>query len=269
MQIISSRRSLVGRASGGTIARGLISGTLMLGVAALIAYATFGTETISGLVPPGGPMARQLAVGVLSLAFALSAPAAFGVAGLARVGAAVDGLAARRMQLPPALRGQASLPNDYAIAIGIRLPGGGWRIPEIVVGPFGAAVIEELPPEHAVVSRGTRSWDIRRADGAIQSIENPLGLASRDADRVRAWLADNDAEHLVKVHAAVVSDDAGAVRSGACAVIRQDQVPAWLASLPVQRSFGPDRRERVIRRLRAASVGGQTGQPEALGRGGW
>jgi hypothetical protein len=138
------------------------------------------------------------------------------------------------------------------VATQVSIPDGGRAVPELVIGPFGAAVIEELPPPGAVLSRGVRSWEVRVGNGYIRTIDNPLERAARDADRVRTWLTDADTDHVMKVYAAVVGRDQRVERSPSCAVLAPDQVAAWLSSLPPQRSLDEGRRERVARLLRSA-----------------
>ena len=55
---------------------------------------------------------------------------------------------------------------------------------------------------------------------------------------------------MVKVYAALVVPDNRIQRTPACAVITRDQVPAYLASLPPQRSLTPSRREFIVEQVR-------------------
>jgi len=55
----------------------------------------------------------------------------------------------------------------------------------------------------------------------------------------------------VKVYAAVVTSDASLDRTPACAVITPEQIPAWLASLPPQRSLSSDRRAELLDQIRS------------------
>jgi hypothetical protein len=91
---------------------------------------------------------------------------------------------------------------------------------------------------------------VRRTDGRWIPLENPLDKAARDAERVRRWFAHDDADYLVKTYAAVVAPDASLPRTPTCAVITREQIPAWLASLPVQRGLTAARREQVVEMLR-------------------
>jgi len=251
MQVIASERP-VDRAISAAILRAFLVGSILLVGATFLAYLVFGTGLLSAFTPTGRATTSQLLVGALAWTFGLTAPAAFGVVGLARVGLAVEGVTARRPRETPAIRVRDGIPDDHAVATRVRLPDGSRVVPEIVIGPFGAAVIEELPPLGAIVGRGPRSWDVRLADGKIHMIDHPLERATRDADRVRTWLGGEDADHVVKVFAAVVGADPQVQRTPGCAYISAEQVGPWLRSLPVQRSFDADRRDRVIRMVREA-----------------
>ncbi|MBI2762392.1 MAG: hypothetical protein HYX54_01350 [Chloroflexi bacterium] len=252
MQIIGSGTSTLGRVDAWMIARTLVVGAVFLICATLLAYAVFGTGILEAFTPNGRATSTQLAIGALAWTFGLTAPAAFGVLGIARVGAVIDQLVGRRKRPTPAYRARNSLGPDHALARRVPLPDGSRIIPEIVIGPFGAAVIEELPPAGAVVSRGPRSWEVRVANGRTHLIDHPLERAARDAERVRLWFGGDDIDHVVKVYAAVVGTDSRVERTSSCASITPDQVGPWLGSLPAQRSFDDDRRERIIRMVRSA-----------------
>jgi len=251
MQVIGARGT-VGSASREEVLRALLVGTILIAGASLLAFAVFGMELLSAFSPSDPAGTAHLVAGALTWTFGLAAPAAFGMVGLARLGPALAELAAGRVRATPAVRLRAALPDDYAVAARVHLPDGSRVVPEIVIGPFGAAIIEELPRADAVVSRGPRSWDIRRADGQIHMIDHPLDRAARDAERVRIWFGGGDAGHVVKVYAAVVGTDPQIERTASCASITPDQVGPWLASLPVQRTFDVARRNQVIRMLRSA-----------------
>lgn len=251
MQVIASVRAEVGRPGRGGIVRALVVGTIFLVGGTLLAYTVFGTGLLSAFTPSGRATSTQLAIGALVWTFGLVAPAAFGILGVIRVGSAIGSISDRRIRPTPAYSARAMLGEDHAVATRVPLPDGSRVIPEIVVGPFGAAVIEVLPPAGAVISRGTRSWEVRIADGRTHLIDHPLERASRDADRVRVWFGGDDADHVVKVYAAVVGTDPNVLRTSNCALITPDQVGPWLASLPAQRSFDADRRQRIIRMVQA------------------
>jgi hypothetical protein len=119
----------------------------------------------------------------------------------------------------------------------------GTRIPELVVGAFGAAVIHELPRAGRI--RMTRNgWEMR-TDNAWRPTDDPLETVSRDAERVRRWLQLEDLDFVVRVYGALVTDQP-LVRSATCAVIRPDQIQGWLAALPRQRTLTAGRRGRLV-----------------------
>src|SRR5262249_25589399 len=142
--------------------------------------------------------------------------------------------------------------DDHVVATGVRLPDGSRIVPEIVIGPFGAAIIEELPPAGAVLSRGIRSWEVRVGSGQIRTIENPLQLAANDADRVRPWLSRDDSARVTKVYAAVVGNAPRVARPPNVALIHPTQVAEWLQSLPPQKSFDAARRDSLVKQVRSA-----------------
>ena len=89
----------------------------------------------------------------------------------------------------PRCDSRRAIGDDHVVATSVRLPDGTRVLPELIIGPFGAAIIEELPPPGAVMSRGVRSWEVRVGNGYIRTIENPLERAAHDAERVRGWLS--------------------------------------------------------------------------------
>ncbi|MBA3875915.1 MAG: hypothetical protein C0498_03095 [Anaerolinea sp.] len=252
MQVIASERPVAGPSSRVDVARALVVGATLIAGATLLAYLIFATEFLSRFTPSGRASFPQLLAGALAWTFALTAPAGFGLVGLVRVGSAVGRMSTRRRRPTPVVSIAHAIADDHAVITRVRLPDGSRVIPELVIGPFGAAVIEELPPIGAVVSRGPRSWEVRLTDGRVQLMDHPLERATRDAERVRVWFASDDSDHVVKVYAAVVGTDPAVVRTPSCAYIAPDQVGAWLASLPPQRSLDADRRDRVIRLVRAS-----------------
>jgi len=221
---------------------GLVTAGLALG------WFMLGTPFLSAFQPTGRPDAAQSAIGAIAWAAALIAPAAVVIAGAARLASVTEAVIASRPRPTPAARLGAELGDEFLVASRVRLADGR-RIPEVVIGPFGAAVIAELPPAGVTRHRGT-SWEVRGPRGQWLPIENPLDRASRDAERVRRWVAHEDHDFVVKVYAAVVSSDPTVARTPGCAVIAADQIPAWLRSLPAQRSFTEARRSGLTDLLR-------------------
>ena len=108
-------------------------------------------------------------------------------------------------------------------------------------------------PGGAARRHGDR-WEVRVSAGGWMPIENPLERAARDAERVRRWVAHEDRDHVVKVYAAVVSADPSVERTPTCAAVTVDQVPAWLAALPAQRSLTADRQARIAELVTSATI---------------
>ena len=230
--------------SSAAVGTGLIVGGLIL------AYVAFATPALTMLVPGGRRDAIQTAAGMVVWAIALVAPAGFLLLGtnrLARMLAAISGRVSRRTAAVSVLSG---LPDDVVVASGLTLDDGR-PVPDIIVGSFGAAVVRELPPAGAVRIQDGH-WFLRTQRGWIP-MEDPLSRTVRDSERVRRWLAHDDADFVVKVYAAVVSRELDVPRTTACAVLRPDQLAAWVAALPPQRSITAGRREQIVDRVREAA----------------
>jgi hypothetical protein len=70
-------------------------------------------------------------------------------------------------------------------------------------------------------------------------------------ERIKGWIGSEERDFVVKVFAAVVTDDQSLSRTPACAVIGTSQVAAWLNSLPPQRSLNESRRADLIELVRS------------------
>jgi len=249
MQIIAPARSRRRGIPVLSVLSGLVLGTVLLTIACVIAYLTVTTPFLAR-VSVGSPLtASRVLVGVLAWTFALTAPVGFGLVGFLRVANAVERVVHRERKTPT-VRVARSLGNDLHVAATVLLPDGR-SVPELVIGPFGAAVLAELPSARSIRRLGT-AWEQRMADGKWQSIENPLERTVRDAERVRRWFGADERDFIVKVHAAVVDAALSVERTPMCAVITPAQIPAWLASLPAQRGMSADRRERLVEKVRTA-----------------
>ena len=172
----------------------------------------------------------------------------------------VRGRVPRRSVVLRALRGV----SDVVVAPVIALPDGR-TVSDLVVGPFGAAVIRELPPTASTRVREGR-WEFRTRRGWIP-LENPLDRAARDAERVRRWLGHDDADFVVKVYAAVVGPEPTIRRTSECAVLTPDQVVPWINALAPQRSLTESRRQQVVDTVRSAD-GLTVGEPDLVGEPG-
>jgi hypothetical protein len=252
MQVLPSSRAKAGRPSRFALYNALLAGTVSTAVGIGLLYIVFGGAFMTRFMPTGRPSTYELVIGALAWTFALTAPAGFGLVGVARLATAYERWRARRPRITPAVKLRRAIGDDHVVATGVRLPVANRHLPELVIGPFGAAVIEELPPAGAVLSRGIRTWEVRVGNGYIRTIENPLERATHDADIVRSWLSPEDSDHVLKVYAAVVGTDKRVERSPACAYIEPGQIAEWLASLPPQKSFDQGRRDRIVKEVRSA-----------------
>ena len=251
MQVITSSYRRASRPSRRSIILGAAVGTILLLGGLAVAWLTFGTTFITRFTPIGRPSPTEMVAGVLAWTFGLVAPATFVIAGIARLATVVDRIAESKPRPTAASRLASILPDDYVVASRFRLADGR-VIPDLILGPFGAAVIEELPPAGATRRNGT-AWEIRGSNGRWVPLENPLDRATRDAERVRRWFGEDDRDFVVKVHAAVVSPDESVSRTDTCAVIAAAQIPAWLASLPVQRSLTSSRFEGLVELIKSVA----------------
>jgi hypothetical protein len=222
---------------------GFVAGGLLIG------WFSFGYGFVGQFTTPR-PSEVQMAAGALAWGFALIAPALFLMVGLAKLVETFELLSLRRRPPRPAASIARALPPDHVAVARIRLPDGR-IVPEMIIGPFGVAVIEELPPPEASRSHAGH-WEVRGRDGRWIPLESPLERASRDAERVRRWLAHDDRDHIVKVYAAVVAPAPAVDRTPTCAVVATDELAAWIAALPVQRSLNADRRADVVAMITAA-----------------
>lgn len=229
---------------------GTVVGTLLVVGGLVIGYVAFATPLLMSALPGARPEAGQMMAGVAIWAFALVAPAAFMLAGLSRLARILATYRRPRRPRSPVLEALGGMPDDVVVATGIVLADGR-GIGDLVVGPFGTAVIRELPPM-ALTRVREGNWEVRGRRAWIP-LENPLDRAARDAERVRRWLAHDDVDFIVKTYAAVVGVDASVARTPACAVLAPDQVAAWIAALPPQRSLTPSRREQVLEMVRDAA----------------
>jgi hypothetical protein len=246
MQLLASDRSA--RPSLAPVIVGATVGTLLLSGGIFLAWLAFATPVVGTLTPTAvRPGLAQLAAGGIVWGIALVAPPSFAIVGALRLAHVI-----RAVRPRPTRRAVAQLAgelgDDYVLAQDARLPDGR-LIRNLVVGPFGLAVIEELPPPQATRHQGT-GWEIRRRDGRWVPYENPVERIDRDAQRVRSWFGSREHDFIVKVYSAAVTTDPGVARTSGCAVIGPDQISAWLALLPPSRALTMDRRLDVIDEVR-------------------
>jgi len=252
MQVIRAPRRPGSTVSMIPILAGFLVGAALLFAGVTLAALAFGTSFAERLMSPRPGITQTLA-GVLAWTLALIAPGALVIIGLARIGGVLERLAMTRPPRSQLTAFAKALPDEFVAATKVQLPDG-QVIPELVVGPHGVAIFEVLPPPGLIRYVAGR-WEIRLDRRRWLPTENPLERAARDAERVRRWLAAEDRDFVVKVHAALIAPDTRVTRTAACAVITRDQVPAYLGSLPPQRSLSPSRREHIVEQIRQTVSG--------------
>ena len=229
-------------------------GSVLVAVGLSFAFMVIATPLVSGLVP-GGRGGNQVTVAMLVWALSLIAGGALLVAGTNLVAATVASVRSHSVHRSPVLRAISQLSPEVVVATGI-IPQAGRPIPEVVVGPFGVAVVHALESSDSIRRVGV-SWEAHTREG-WRPTEHPIDRVTRDAERVRHWLTNGDLDFVVRVYAALVTPDLSIARSPLCAVITPEQIPAWIAALPRQRSLSAGRRHHLLARVREAGAIGRT-----------
>lgn len=247
MQVLASHRAA--RLPVGAAVVGIAVGSILLIGGLFLAWVAYTTPVLTGLTAtPARPGPAQLALGAAIWGIALVAPPCFAIVGAMRLGHVARSLTTRPV-VRAVTRSGAALGDDFISATNVHLPDGR-VVRDVVLGPFGIAVVNELPPPKATRHTGI-SWEIRRSDGRWVHLENPMERASRDAERVRRWIASTERDFVVKVYAAVVTSDPAITRTATCSVLREDEVAAWLSSLPPARALNADRRLEIVAAVRS------------------
>jgi hypothetical protein len=245
MQVLPSRA--VVRPERSAVIGGTVVGGSLVACGFILAWLAFATPLMSGFLPSGPrPNPVQMVIGGLVWGMALVMPAAVATVGLIRL---VRVYAAASAKPKPTIvsKAAAGLGADHVLASRLWLPDGR-PLQNLVLGPFGLAVVNELPPPRATRHNGN-AWEILRPNGRWAPYENPLDRASRDTERVRRWITAEERDFVVKVYAAIVTTDPTVARTSACAVIGPNEVAAWLQGLPPQRSITPERHLDLVARL--------------------
>jgi hypothetical protein len=242
MQIIGAETSQKSRLP--SLIVGAAAGTILVVSGLTLEFATLATPYVDTIAQGrfGGPSALG---GVLVRWLAVTLGAVFLGVGTARLVELFSGM--RTTVLSDGRLGSPVSGDGPVMALDVDI-GDGRAIPKLVVGRFGAAVIRDLPPVSAARQAGAY-WEGLTGRGWSR-IESPLDGASRDAERVRRWFAEDDRDYLVRVYAAVIATDPTVPRTPSCAVITEAQLEPWLTSLPVQRSLSEARRNQLIDKLR-------------------
>lgn len=226
----------------GMLVSGSVFGVLLTAAGLGIAYLALGTPLLSVLSTDRLTGAGRAPVELGVMALSLIAGGALLLAGAYRLAAILARLKAGEGTAGPGARALASMADEVAVVAHV-VPSEGRAIPELAIGPFGAAVLHALPAGRQFRQVGS-SWEYRTRDGWMP-MDNPLDQANRDAERVRRWFTIADLDFVVRVYAAVIVADSSIPRSATCAVVTAEQLPAWIGALPSQRSLTPARRLRL------------------------
>jgi hypothetical protein len=235
----------------GRLVWGTLAGACLVAVGLGLAFLVIKTPLVARLMPGSPSGSSQVTSAMLVWALSLAAGAFLLVAGTNRLAVTLASVRLRAARRSPVMRAMARLPEDILVAAGV-VPHDGRPIPELVIGPFGVAIVHELESRDRLRRVG-EGWEMRTRDGWVPT-EQPLDGVARDAERVRHWLTHGDLDFVVRVYAALVTSDTLIPRSPLCAVITDDQIPAWLAALPRQRSFSAGRRNHLLTRIREAGA---------------
>ena len=247
MQVLVSPRAA--RPPLGAVFVGVAVGGVLLVGGVFLAWLAFATPVISGLAPTvPRPTIDQLAMGGAIWAVSLVAPPAFAIVGVLRLQRVARAVTVKPK--PRAIdRAASTLGDEYVAATEVLLPDGR-VVHDLVLGPFGIAVINELPPPRSTRHAGY-TWEVRAPNGRWLPMENPMERTSRDAERVRRWFGAEDRDYVIKTYAAAVTVDPTVTRTPNCAVVTPDQIAAWLGSLPAARALTPDRRAELVEDIQA------------------
>jgi len=249
MQLISAASAPPRRPLGAIVSGTLVGATLVAGGLSL-AYLAFATPLVVMLLPTGRLDAGAMATGMIVMALALVAPIVFIAVGTNRLAKLLASLRRRSTRTSLLERLAPDLPVDVVGAAEVSLYDGR-TVPAMLIGAFGVVVLRDLP-RPGLSRRHGSSWEIRTRAG-WEPMEDPMERATRDAERVRQWLSHDDRDFLVKTYAAVIAPaERGLTRSAGCAVLAPEQLPAFLASLPPQRSLTPSRLDGIVDQVRGA-----------------
>ena len=234
-------RRIVNLVSGTLVGAVLVAGGLSL------AFMVIATPLVPklALATRGG---AHVTIAMLVWALSLVLGGTLLVVGTSRLAATLAMVRKRTHRFTPLLRALGELPEEIVVATGV-IPNDGIRVGELLIGPFGVAVVHAMP--HAsLLRRAGGTWEGRTRSGDWIPVDSPLDGASREADRIRHWLTTNDLDFVVRVYAVLVSADPTVARTTGCAVLTPDQLPSWIEALPRQRSLSASRRDQLLARMR-------------------
>jgi hypothetical protein len=248
MEVIQARPRGTPALDSSRVVVAIVIGAVLVGVGLAAGYIALSTPLVAAVSRLGEGRIGSVG-GALTWALAFLIPGSLVVAGAVRLVAALElQVALRPARQRPVASLAKELPDDYTVAEGVRLPDRR-VVPEVVVGPAGVLVVEELPPPTASRHRGPY-WEVRLAIGRWIPIENPVDRAARDAARLKNWLRSQEEDLSPRMYAAVVADGHDVERTNEVAVLTRDQIPGFLAAMPPIHHMTPERRARIANLLR-------------------
>ena len=217
MQILAGN-SHVTRADRFAIVRSAFTAVLLLVVGLLIGWLCLATPLVTSFVPQGRPSVAETATGAIAWGLRDRGPGRVPDHRrrpdrrdhrhhVCRCARASRRPASRR----PSARSTSPRPGSSSPAAGASTSSSSGRS-----GSWSSRWFRRR------TSRATsgRRWELRDDRGRWVPIEAPVDRASRDAERVRGWLGGEDRDFVVRVYAAIVTDDKSIERTPACAVVR-------------------------------------------------
>jgi hypothetical protein len=230
-----------------SLARALVGGSLLVAFGVGVIGVILATDVMRTVGQIGDSRVTQQLFGTATWGLAFLIPGLFIVLGLARIVRAVEARPRPRRDRPAASqRGRIS--DEFMVAEAVRLPDGR-TIPEVIVGPHGLTVVEELPPKHAS-REASHHWEVRDRTGRWSAVEHPLDRAARDVERLRRWLGAYMEDYTPRFTAVCIAEDDRVTRSSEVAVIRRSQLAEFLGAQPSLRQMTTDRRDRIAGLLR-------------------
>ena len=152
MQLITPPRP---RGHVGSTVVGTLLGACFVAAGLSLGFLALQTPIVSGLIPGSRTDTLRVAMTFFVWALAMVAGASLVVAGTNRLAVAVASVRRRPQRRSPVVAALGSLPPDVVVATDV-VPTEGRPIPELVVGPFGVAVIHELGKRNLPSARSGR-----------------------------------------------------------------------------------------------------------------
>jgi hypothetical protein len=249
---ISPTNPLAPRSGRFAAVRALVVALAMVGVGGILGWILLETPIILSLMPAGRGSPGAIAAGITAWVLAIAVPASLLVFGMARIAFVLEIWTGRFPRRPASTLRQALAPGRSAVA-DLVLPDGR-HVHELLVGPFGAVVIGDVPPPTFSRTDGLR-WELMSGRNNWVPVEPPAERAARDADRLRSWFVAEDRDFVVTVHAVLATDDPRVRGTAACPVIGTQDLAAWVDALPAQKSLTPTRLDRLHAMVKAAAAG--------------